>query len=152
MVLDVGQAGGRAAMTVERVAINCEDCPSGFPDNEGNAPQDEKIYADGPDAYFATIPIKAMVKKMMDNGVPASVSNTAGTYVCNDLMYHLLYQLAHEFPNTRGGFIHVPYATIQNHPNMASMTLEEISRGLLLSVEAAIENEQDIAAAGGATH
>ena len=136
IVILVGQAGGRAAMTVERVAINCEDCPSGFPDNEGNA----------------TIPIKAMVKKMMDNGVPASVSNTAGTYVCNDLMYHLLYQLAHEFPNTRGGFIHVPYATIQNHPNMASMTLEEISRGLLLSVEAAIENEQDIAAAGGATH
>ena len=152
IVILVGQAGGRAAMTVERVAINCEDCPSGFPDNEGNAPQDEKIYADGPDAYFATITIKAMVKKMMDNGVPASVSNTAGTYVCNDLMYHLLYQLAHEFPNTRGGFIHVPYATIQNHPNMASMTLEEISRGLLLSVEAAIENEQDIAAAGGATH
>lgn len=152
IVILVGQAGGRAAMTVERVAINCEDCPSGFPDNEGNAPQDEKIYADGPDAYFATIPIKAMVKKMMDNGVPASVSNTAGTYVCNDLMYHLLYQLAHEFPNTRGGFIHVPYATIQNHPNMASMTLEEISRGLLLSVEAAIENEQDIAAAGDATH
>ena len=152
IVILIGQAGGRAAMTVERVAINCEDCPSGFPDNEGNAPQDEKIYADGPDAYFATIPIKAMVKKMMDNGVPASVSNTAGTYVCNDLMYHLLYQLAHEFPNTRGGFIHVPYATIQNHPNMASMTLEEISRGLLLSVEAAIENEQDIDAAGGATH
>ena len=152
IVILIGQAGGRAAMTVERVAINCEDCPSGFPDNEGNAPQDEKIYADGPDAYFATIPIKAMVKKMMDNGVPASVSNTAGTYVCNDLMYHLLYQLAHAFPNTRGGFIHVPYATIQNHPNMASMTLEEISRGLLLSVEAAIENEQDIAAAGGATH
>ena len=65
IVILVGQAGGRAAMTVERVAINCEDCPSGFPDNEGNAPQDEKIYADGPDAYFATIPIKAMVKKMM---------------------------------------------------------------------------------------
>lgn len=152
IVILVGQAGGRAAMTVERVAINCEDCPGGFPDNDGNSPQDEKIYADGPDAYFATVPIKAMVKKMMDNGVPASVSNTAGTYVCNDLMYHLLYQLAHEFPNTRGGFIHVPFATIQNHPNSASMTLEEISRGLLLSVEAAIENEQDICAAGGATH
>ena len=59
IVILVGQAGGRAAMTVERVAINCEDCPSGFPDNDGNAPQDEKIYADGPDAYFATVPIKA---------------------------------------------------------------------------------------------
>jgi len=139
-------------MNVERVAINCEDCPSGFPDNEGNAPQSETIYEDGPAAYFATVPIKAMVKKMMDNGVPAAVSNTAGTYVCNDLMYHLLYQLAHEFPNTRGGFIHVPYATIQNHPNMASMTIAEISKGLKLAIEAAIENEQDIAAAGGATH
>ena len=126
IVILVGQAGGRTSMNVERVAINCEDCPSGFPDNEG--------------------------KKMRDNGVPASVSNTAGTYVCNDLMYHLLYQLAHEFPNTRGGFIHVPYATIQNHPNMASMTIAEISKGLKLAIEAAIENEQDIAAAGGATH
>ena len=96
--------------------------------------------------------LKPWSKKMMDNGVPAAVSNTAGTYVCNDLMYHLLYQLAHEFPNTRGGFIHVPYATIQNHPNMASMTIAEISKGLKLAIEAAIENEQDIAAAGGATH
>lgn len=76
---------------------------------------------------------------MMDNGVPAAISNTAGTYVCNDLMYHLLYQLKHEFPNARGGFIHVPYATIQNHPNMASMTIEEMSKGLALCVEAAIE-------------
>lgn len=139
-------------MNVERVAINCEDCPTGFPDNEGNCPQGEKIYEDGPDAYFATVPVKAMVKKMMDNGVPAAISNTAGTYVCNDLMYHLLYQLKHEFPNARGGFIHVPYATIQNHPNMASMTIEEMSKGLALCIEAAIENEHDITAASGATH
>ena len=88
---------------------------------------------------------------MMDNGVPAAISNTAGTYVCNDLMYHLLYQLKHEFPNARGGFIHVPYATIQNHPNMASMTIEEMSKGLALCIEAAIENEHDITAASGAT-
>ena len=91
IVILVGQAGGRTSMNVERVAINCEDCPTGFPDNEGNCPQGEKIYEDGPDAYFATVPVKAMVKKMMDNGVPAAISNTAGTYVCNDLMYHLLY-------------------------------------------------------------
>ena len=101
---------------------------------------------------FSKLPIKAMVKKMMDNGVPASVSNTAGTYVCNDLMYHLLYQIDHEFPNIRGGFIHVPYATIQNHPNFASMTIEEISKGLKLSIEAAIENEKDIVSASGSTH
>ena len=91
IVILVGQSGGRSAVTVERIAINCEDCPSGFPDNAGNSPQGEKIYEDGADGYFSNLPIKAMVKKMMDNDVPASVSNTAGTYVCNDLMYHLLY-------------------------------------------------------------
>ena len=137
IVILVGQAGGRTAMNPERVAINCEDCPTGGPDNEGNVPQGEKIYEDGPDAYFSKLPIKAMVK---------------GTYVCNDLMYHLLYQIDHEFPNIRGGFIHVPYATIQNHPNFASMTIEEISKGLKLSIEAAIENEKDIVSASGSTH
>ena len=152
IVILVGQAGGRTAMTPERVAINCEDCAPSFPDNEGNAPQGEKIAADGPDAYFATVPVKAMVQKMLDNGVPAAVSNTAGTYVCNDLMYHLLHLLHNEFPNVRGGFIHVPYATIQNYPKFASMTLEEMARGLRLSIEACIENENDIAAAGGSTH
>ena len=125
IVILVGQAGGRTAMNPERVAINCEDCPTGGPDNEGNVPQGEKIYEDGPDAYFSKLPIKAMVKKMMDNGVPA---------------------------NIRGGFIHVPYATIQNHPNFASMTIEEISKGLKLSIEAAIENEKDIVSASGSTH
>lgn len=108
-------------MNVERVAINCEDCPTGFPDNEGNCPQGEKIYEDGPDAYFATVPVKAMVKKMMDNGVPAAISNTAGTYVCNDLMYHLLYSSNMSF-QMHAAVSSMSYATIQNHPNMASMT------------------------------
>ncbi len=139
-------------MTVERVAINCEDCNPGFPDNEGNEPKGEKIYPDGPDAYFSNLPIKAMVDKMMANGVPAMISNSAGTYVCNDLMYHLLHQIHTEFPNIRGGFIHVPYATIQNYPKFASMTIPEISKGILHSIEAVIENDSDISAAGGATH
>ncbi len=152
IVILVGQAGGRSSMNVERVAINCEDCPSGFPDNDGNCPQGEKAFEDGPDAYFSNLPIKAMVKKMMDNGVPAAISNTAGTYVCNDLMYHLLYHIHHECPNTRGGFIHVPYATIQNHPAQASMTIEEMSKGLKLSIEAALETEKDICIASGETH
>lgn len=152
IVILVGQAGGRTAMNPERVAINCEDCAPSFPDNDGNAPQGEKIYEDGPDGLFATLPIKAMVQKMVDNGVPAFISNTAGTYVCNDLMYHLLYQLHTEFPEIKGGFIHVPYATMQNHPKAASMPLSEIARGLELSIEACIENENDIKAAGGATH
>jgi pyroglutamyl-peptidase len=152
IVLLVGQAGGRTAMTPERVAINIEDCPSGFPDNEGNAPSDETIVKDGPAAYFSTLPIKAMVKKMQENGVPAQVSNTAGTYVCNDLMYHVLHLLAEEFPNTRGGFIHVPYAVTQNHPNMASMPIELMAKGLQLSIEACLENKQDISLSDGATH
>lgn len=152
IVIHVGQAGGRTAITPERVAINVEDCPSGFPDNEGNAPHDEAVIANAPAAYFSTLPVKAMVKKMMDGGVPAQVSNTAGTFVCNDLMYHTLHLLAEEFPHTRGGFIHVPYATTQNHPNVASMPLELMAKGLELSIEACIEYQQDIDLAGGETH
>lgn len=150
LVLLVGQAGGRTCMTVERVAINIEDCPSGFPDNEGNSPVDEAVSADGPAAYFSTLPIKAMVKKMMDNGIPAQVSNTAGTYVCNDLMYHVLHLLSTEFPHIRGGFIHVPYASTQKHPNVASMPLEQIAKGLALSIEACMETEQDLSLSAGA--
>ena len=152
LVLLVGQAGGRTCITPERVAINVQDCSPNFPDNEGNLPQGEPIVADGPAAYFATVPIKAMVAKMLENGVPAAISNTAGTYVCNDLMYQLLHLLQREFPQTRGGFIHVPYATIQNHPNAPSMTLEQMASGLRLSIEACLEQEKDISTATGATH
>ena len=152
LVLLVGQAGGRSCITPERVAINIEDCPGGFPDNDGNAPVDEHIVQEGPAAYFATVPIKAMVQKMMEAGVPAQVSNTAGTYVCNDLMYHVLHLLATEFPHTRGGFIHVPYACEQNHPNQPSLPLNLIAKGLELSIEACLEHQQDIKKFGGNTH
>ena len=152
VVVLVGQAGGRFAITPERIAINVEDCSPSFPDNEGNAPQGEAIAADGPDAYFTTLPIKAMVKKMMDNGIPASISNTAGTYVCNDIMYHMLHLLHNEFPTVRGGFIHVPYATIQLNAKYPSMSIDDMARGLTFSIEAILENEKDIDAAGGSTH
>ncbi len=152
LVLLVGQAGGRSAMSVERIAINCQDCSPNFPDNEGNAPAGETIFSDGPDGLFATLPIKAMVQTMKEGGVPAYVSNTAGTYVCNDLMYHLLYLLKKDYPKTRGGFIHVPYATIQNHPMSPSMPLCEISRGLELAIKACIDYERDITMESGATH
>ena len=89
---------------------------------------------------------------MMDAAVPAQVSNTAGTYVCNDLMYHVLHLLATVFPNCRGGFIHVPYATSQNHPNAASMPLELMAKGLELSIQACVEHAQDICLSNGATH
>ncbi len=139
-VILVGQAGGRTCISVERVAINCEDCAPDRPDNAGNAPQEQKVCPDGPDAYFSTLPIKRMVEKMLENGVPAQISNTAGTYVCNDAMYALLHQIHTAFPGVRGGFVHVPYATFQRHPQFASMTLEQISFGLRCCVEAAVED------------
>ena len=91
-VLCVGQAGGRFDITPERVAINVDDAR--IPDNEGNQPVDQPVFADGAPAYFATLPIKAMVQSIKEAGLPASVSNTAGTFVCNHLMYGVLYTLA----------------------------------------------------------
>ena len=89
VVLCVGQAGGRSAVTPERVAINVND--AGSPDNKGNQPVDEPVFADGAAAYFSTLPIKRIVERVRAAGVPAGVSNSAGTYVCNNLMYGVLY-------------------------------------------------------------
>lgn len=152
-VICVGQAGGRSAVTVEKVAINLKDAR--IPDNEGNQPLDEKIKEDGENAYFSSLPVKAMVTKMNENGIPAALSYTAGTYVCNELMYQLLYMLDREFKEARGGFIHVPFATAQavGKPGIVpSMSLEDISRSLHLAIEAVLENEADIPAPMGATH
>ena len=136
-VICVGQAGGRAAITPEKVAINLMD--GRIPDNAGYQPVDVPIRADGPAAYFATLPVKAMVQRMRDAGIPAAVSYTAGTYVCNYLLYTLLYLIDKKYPNVRGGFIHVPYAMEQviNKPlGTPSMDLRQIARGLETAVEA----------------
>lgn len=110
VVLSVGQAGGRYGITVERVAINQDDAR--IEDNEGNQPIDTAIREDGAPAYFATLPIKAMVEEIKKENIPASVSNTAGTFVCNHIMYQDLY-LAEKYGNIKAGFIHVPYLTEQ---------------------------------------
>ena len=107
VVINVGQAGGRPDITVERVGINMDDFR--IKDNEGNQPIDEKIAEDGPDAYLVTIPIKAMVQKMIDNKIPASVSNTAGTFVCNHVCYGMAHLASTKYPNMRTGFIHIPF-------------------------------------------
>lgn len=114
VILCIGQAGGRAAVTPERVAINLRDAK--ITDNDGNQPVDEPCVPGGPTAYFATVPVKAMVKAMADAGLSAAVSNTAGTFVCNDTLYTLL----HRFDGTdvRCGFIHVPYLPQQGTPNL----------------------------------
>lgn len=152
-VICVGQAGGRSGMTVEKVAINFQDAR--IPDNDNQQPVDKPIKEDGETAYFATIPVKAMVAKMRENGIPAFISYTAGTYVCNDLMYTLLYLIDKKYPQMRGGFIHVPYAmeqTIEKPIGTASMALPMIAKALEYAVLAVIENQEDISQAMGTTH
>ncbi|HSH36672.1 MULTISPECIES: pyroglutamyl-peptidase I [Bacillota] len=139
IVICVGQAGGRYDISLERVAINIDDAR--IKDNEGNQPVDIKIFEDGENAYFTSLPIKRMVKKIREAGIPASISNTAGTFVCNHIMYGLLYLIDKKYPNIRGGFIHVPYLPEQviSKRNMPSMSIENIRKGLRLAVEVVLE-------------
>lgn len=148
-VLCVGQAGGRFQLTPERVAINLDDAR--IPDNEGQQPVDEPIFADGADAYFASLPIKAMVESIKAEDLPAAVSNTAGTFVCNHLMYGVLYTIAKEFPQCRGGFIHVPFipAQVVDKANTPCLSLNDIARGLTASLQAIIAHEHDVKISGG---
>lgn len=152
VVLSIGQAGGRPEITVERVGINCDDCR--IKDNEGNQPIDEKVAEDGPAAYFSTLPIKAMVKNIQDGGVPASVSNTAGTFICNHVLYGVAHIQVTKHPEMRTGFIHIPFLPEQvvDKKNMPSMALETIVKGLTLAIEAIVKNKEDIKVTGGKTH
>ncbi|MCL2851733.1 MAG: pyroglutamyl-peptidase I [Defluviitaleaceae bacterium] len=147
VVLCIGQAGGRFAVTPERVAINIDDAR--IPDNSGSQPIDLPIFEDGQNAYFATVPIRAMVDAVRAVKIPSSVSNTAGTYVCNHVMYGLLHMLATvpEFEGIRGGFVHVPYATEQilDKPDKPSLSMQQITDGLQACVLACIsENQRSI--------
>ena len=152
-VLCIGQAGGRASLTPERVAINQDDAR--IPDNDGNQPIDTPIRLDGQAAYFSTLPIKAMVKAIKEVGLPATVSNTAGTFVCNHLMYQALYLADKKFPNMRAGFMHIPYMTEQviNKPNTASMNLADIVKGIEAAIGAIVDyKDKDLKIVGGTTH
>ncbi|MEG1060730.1 MAG: pyroglutamyl-peptidase I [Oscillospiraceae bacterium] len=149
-VLCIGQAGGRFDITPERVAINVDDAR--IPDNEGNQPIDKPIFADGEPAYFATIPIKAISQRIKDAGLPSSVSNSAGTFVCNHLMYGVLYTLAKKYPKMRGGFIHVPFIPSQvvGRPAPApSLSITDITRGLEAAIAAIEEHKDDILTSEG---
>lgn len=138
VVICVGQAGGRSDIAIERIAINIDD--ANIKDNEGNMPEDEVIYKDGPSAYFSNLPIKEMVKNIKENGIPASISNTAGTFVCNHIMYSLLYLNDKKNLGIKGGFIHVPYIPKQTveKKNTASMSLEDIKNGIKYAIEAVV--------------
>lgn len=149
IVISVGQAGGRFGITPERVAINIDDAR--IPDNETNQPIDIPVFEDGENAYFSNLPIKAMVKETKEGGIPACVSNTAGTFVCNHVMYGILYMASKKYSNIRGGFIHVPYIPTQvlDKPNTPSMSLDDIAKGLELCIKAAVTNTEDVKSVGG---
>ena len=153
VVLSIGQAGGRSEITVERVGINIDDCR--IPDNEGNQPIDEPIVADGPSAYFVTVPIKAIVEKIKANKIPASISNTAGTFICNHVCYgvaHLAAARTAAGKPMKSGFIHIPFLPEQviGKPALTpSMSLETIVSGITHALEAIVEHDSDIKVSGG---
>lgn len=134
-VLCIGQAGGRSGITVERTAVNIDDTV--FSDNDGYAPADVPVFPNGPTAYFATVPVKKMVESIKNAGIPCLVSNSAGTFVCNHIMYTLLHIQAQFYPGTSGGFIHVPFTPSQavNHPGQSSMSIENIVQALTAAVK-----------------
>lgn len=129
-VVCVGQAGGRCAVTVERVGVNVDDFS--IPDNAGQQPRNVPIVEGGPDAYLSTLPLEKMVEAMRGAGVPAAISNSAGTYVCNHVMYGVAHYLAQHKPTAMSGFIHIPYLPQQvlDKPDKPSMGLELALRGI----------------------
>ena len=150
IVLCIGQAGGRYDMTIERVAINVDDAR--IEDNEKNQPIDIPVFEDGENAYFSNLPIKAMVEEIKGQGIPASISNSAGTFVCNHIMYGVLYHINKTYKNMRGGFIHVPFINEQvlDKKNQPYMPVEHISKALEAAIKAAVINNEDIKKSGGA--
>ncbi|EOT45518.1 MULTISPECIES: pyroglutamyl-peptidase I [Enterococcus] len=153
-VLSVGQAGGRFDLSFERVGINVDDAR--IPDNEGQQPIDVAIQEEGPAAYFAKLPVKAIVSAIREHDLPASVSNSAGTFVCNHILYQVLHLAATEFPNVKSGFVHVPFLPEQvvTRPNMPAMSLEDIVKGLTVALETivAYDGKADEKQIGGTTH
>lgn len=152
IVVCVGQAGGRFGITPEYVAININEAR--IEDNDGNQPSDEAIESNGPNAYFTNLPVKAIVKKLIDQSIPSSLSYTAGTFVCNHVFYGLMHLITTHTPTIRGGFIHVPYLPEQvlDKRNQPYMTKDMITQGLTLAIEAIIENQTDISLVTGNEH
>jgi pyroglutamyl-peptidase len=153
LVLCAGQAGGRPAISLERVAINLIDARIG--DNDGAQPVDAPVVRGGPAAYFSTLPIKAMRAELSAAGIGADISQTAGTFVCNQVFYALMDTLAKmPTPRPRGGFVHVPFLPeqVESLPGMPSMPLETIVAGLRIAIATALTTRRDRRVVGGATH
>lgn len=147
-IICVGQAGGRSGISLERVAINQDDAR--IEDNEGNQPIDLPIRKDGANAYFASLPIKRIVDEINKAGIPASVSNSAGTFVCNHIMYQALY-LGEKYGVKQAGFIHVPYlpSQVTDKAKKLSMELATITRALEIAIRTLVTSKTDIRKTGG---
>lgn len=138
VVLSIGQAGGRAALTPELVAINLND--GRIPDNAGQQPVDQPIQLTGDAAYFTQLPVKAMVSAIQAAGLPSQVSTTAGTYVCNHIMYQVQYLRATAFPTLQAGFMHIPFlpSQVTGRPNTPSLSLADDVRGITAALTAIV--------------
>jgi pyroglutamyl-peptidase len=146
LVICLGQAGGRTAITPERVAINVDDAR--IPDNAGTQPVDRPVVRGGPAAYFSTLPVKAIVAGLRAEGVPAEVSQTAGTFLCNHVFYGLMHALRLR-PGVRGGFIHVPYLPEQALKGESSLAFEKLARAIARATEIALSVRRDARTVGG---
>ncbi len=141
LVVCVGLAGGRRRISLERVAINVDDAR--IPDNAGLQPVDEPVVRGGPAAYFATLPVKAMLAALRETGIPAEVSQTAGTFVCNHVFYGLMHALRNR-PAVRAGFVHVPY------PDGSRLSLETLREALRIATRTALTTARDVRIGAGA--
>ena len=140
VVLSCGLAFGRAAITPERIGINIQDTAGEGDkgDNQGDKPVDRPIITDGPDGLLTTLPIRLMVERLVQEGIPAQISNTAGTYICNNTLYGILYHMNKKQLQIKAGFVHFPATPdmVVNRPNVPSMSMSDQVRGLALMIEA----------------
>ncbi|WP_116044268.1 pyroglutamyl-peptidase I [Amycolatopsis palatopharyngis] len=150
LVVCTGQAGGRAAVTPERIAVNLQDAR--IPDNAGRQPVDAPVVPGGPVGYFSSLPVKACVAAIDAAGLPAEVSHTAGTFVCNHVFYGLMHLLATELPGVRGGFVHVPFSPEQAGTEHPSLSVEESARALDILVRTALTTKTDLPVPAGTLH
>ncbi|MBL9213102.1 MAG: pyroglutamyl-peptidase I [Opitutaceae bacterium] len=148
LVLATGLAGGRAGLSVERIAINVQDAR--IPDNAGAQPIDRPVVRGGPAAYWSTLPVKAIVARLRREGLPADVSQTAGTFVCNHVFYFLMHALRRR-RGVRGGFVHVPWLPEQAEPGGPAMPLATVATAIAAAIETALTVRRDLRTSGGAT-
>jgi pyroglutamyl-peptidase len=152
LVLALGQAGGRSEMAIERVAVNLVDAR--IADNDGIQPIDAAVVEGAPGAYFSSLPVKAIARRLRELGIPAVPSLSAGSFVCNQVFFALAHLLATRHPHARGGFVHVPWLPQQAamHPGQPSMALQTMIGGVRATLECAIATHEDLHVSGGATH